>query len=564
MRIGSITWGRDRDGKLTDRLATAYTLEAGTSVDALNTLVYVAPKRPAVNPRQTTDRFVPVVAQRLRFNISTCTSLQPCLDELEVFTSGPEPRNIALVSAGTKATASSTLPDSPMHRLEHVNDGRYGNSHSWISDEEGRGWIELEFLQPQKIDRVVWGRDREEKFTDRLATEYRIEVADASGTWRTVAGSQDRRKYVAGDKKAAAFSIAGLNADEAKEATRLLAEKKSLATEIASLSAGLMVYAGSFTNAEVTHVLHRGDPEQPRALVAPAVLSTFGSLTLPSDAAEQERRVALASWIASPENPLTARVMVNRIWQGHFGIGLVETASDFGHSGSLPSHPALLDWLAGEFIRSGWSIKHVHRLILLSATFRQSSRIDRGSQAIDADDRLLWRFPTRRLEAETIRDSMLAVNGRLNLKMNGPGFNLFGSRGGLNGFPPLESFSGDGLRRMVYAHKVRMERDAVFGAFDCPDAGQSTPRRRPSTSPLQALNLFNSRFTIEEADAFATRVQTEAGAEPGKQISRAYELAFGREPDAGELHDAEPVVREHGLPTLCRVLFNSSEFLFLP
>ncbi len=564
MRIGKIIWGRDREEKFTDRLATAYTLEAGPSLYTMTTLVSVAPLRPAVNPRKTTDRFAPVMAKRLRFTISACTSLQPCLDELEVFTSERELRNIALFSAGTKATASSTLPDSPMHRLEHINDGRYGNSHSWISDEEGRGWVELEFLQPQKIDRVVWGRDRGEKFTDRLATEYRIDVADDSGEWRTAASSQDRRKFVAGDKKPATFSTAGLDANEAKEATRLLAEKKSLATEISSLSAGLMVYAGSFTNAEITHVLYRGDPEQPREFVAPAVLTTLGSLTLPPDAAEQERRMALASWIASPENPLTARVMVNRIWQGHFGIGLVETASDFGHTGGLPSHPALLDWLAGEFIRSGWSIKHVHRLILLSATYRQSSRIDRAAQAIDADDRLLWRFPSRRLEAETIRDSMLLVNGRLNLKTGGPGFNLFGSRGGLNGFPPLETFSGDGLRRMVYAHKVRMERDAVFGAFDCPDAGQSTPRRRPSTSPLQALNLFNSRFAIEEAGAFATRVQTEVGSEAGKQISRAYQLAVGREPDPAEFSDAEPVVREHGLPTLCRVLFNSNEFLFLP
>ena len=563
-RIGKIVWGRDREGKLTDRLATAYTLEAGPSLDAMMTLVFVPPPRPAVNPRQTTDRFAPVVAKRLRFNISSCTSLQPCLDELEVFTSEPESRNIALASAGTKATASSTLPDSPMHRLEHINDGHYGNAHSWIPNEEGRGWVELEFSQPQKIDRVVWGRDREEKFADRLPIDYRIEIADASGTWHTVAGSQDRRKYVPGDKKPTPFSMAGLDADKAKEATRLLAEKKSLAGKITSLSTGLMVYAGSFSKPDEMHVLHRGDPEQPKELVAPAVLSTLGSLTLPSDAAEQERRVVLASWIGSPENPLTARVMVNRIWQGHFGIGLVETASDFGHTGGLPSHPALLDWLAGEFIRSGWTIKHMHRLILLSATFRQSSRIDRASQAIDADARLLWRFPARRLEAETIRDSMLFVNGRLDLKMGGPGFNLFSSRGGLNGFPPVESFSGDGLRRMIYAHKVRMERDAVFGVFDCPDAGQSTPRRRPSTSPLQALNLFNSRFTIEEAEAFANRVQTDAGADTGKQLSRAYQLAFGREPDSNELHDAEPVVREHGLPTLCRVLFNSNEFLFLP
>ena len=565
-RLGKIIWSRDREGQLTDRLATAYTLEAGPSLEAMTRLVFVPPRRPAVNPRQTIDRFAPVEARRVRFSIAACTSLQPCLDELEVFTTGPEPRNIALGSAGTTITASSTLPGSPIHRWEHLNDGRYGNAHSWISNEEGRGWIELLFAQPQRIDRVVWGRDREEKFTDRLPVDYRIEVADDAGVWHAVAGSQDRRKFVPGDKTPAPFSTAGLNPDEAREAARLWAEKKSLQTRIAALTTGPMVFAGSFAAPDATHRLHRGDPEQPREPVPPAVLSTLSSLTLPAEAAEQERRVALASWIASPENPLTARVMVNRIWQGHFGIGLVETASDFGRTGARPSHPALLDWLAGEFIRSGWSIKSLHRLILMSAAFRQSSRIDRAAQARDADDRLLWRFPAHRLEAETIRDSMLAVSGRLNLSMGGPGFDMFGSRGGLNGFPPIETFRGDGLRRMVYAHKVRMERESVFGAFDCPDAGQSTPRRRQSTSPIQALNLFNSPFTIEEAEAFSSRARAEAGTgdDPARPIRRAYQLAFGREPELAEIQEAQAVVSEHGLPTLCRVLFNSNEFLFLP
>ena len=352
----------------------------------------------------------------------------------------------------------------------------------------------------------------------------------------------------------------------AQLAAQLLSEKRTLEARVALLSANPMVFGGSFTTPDETHRLHRGDPEQPRELVVPAVLSRLGSLALPSGSTEQERRLALASWIASPENPLTVRVLVNRIWQGHFGIGLVETASDFGRTGARPSHPELLDWLATQFIRSGWSIKYLHRLIALSATFRQSSRMNREALSIDADSRLLWRFPARRLEAEIIRDSMLAVNGRLNLKMGGPGFNLFGSRGGLNGFPPIESFRGDGLRRLVYAHKVRMERDAVFGAFDCPDAGQSTPHRRQSTSPIQALNLFNSPFTLEQAESFAARVKAEAGAgaDLATQVRRACQLAFGREPATGELQDDCAVVKEHGLPTLCRALFNSNEFLFLP
>ena len=214
----------------------------------------------------------------------------------------------------------------------------------------------------------------------------------------------------------------------------------------------------------------------------------------------------MAKWIADEKNPLTARVAVNRIWQGHFGIGIVETANDFGKIGAAPSHPELLDWLSAEFIRSGWSVKHLHRLIVLSDTYRQSGQVVTHASTKDAEVRLLWRFPSRRLEAEGIRDAMLAVSGRLNLKTGGPGFDLFSSRGGLSGFPPILKFQGDGLRRMIYAHKIRMEPDAVFGAFDCPDAGQSVSRRRQSTTPIQALNLFNSQFTIDESKEMAKRI----------------------------------------------------------
>jgi hypothetical protein len=159
---------------------------------------------------------------------------------------------------------------------------------------------------------------------------------------------------------------------------------------------------------------------------------------------------------------------------------------------------------------------------------------------------------------------MLAASGRLDPRMGGPGFNLFRQRGGLSGFTPIESHGGDGLRRMIYAHRVRRERDAVFGAFDCPDGGQSTARRRESTTPIQALNLFNSRFTVEEAAAFAARVRAEAGSDAATQVRRAYRLALGRDPEADELIEVVPVVREHGLPALGRALFNSNEFLTLP
>jgi hypothetical protein len=159
---------------------------------------------------------------------------------------------------------------------------------------------------------------------------------------------------------------------------------------------------------------------------------------------------------------------------------------------------------------------------------------------------------------------MLEVGGRLQYVMYGRGFDLFDQRGGLSGFKPVESFTGEGLRRMIYAHKVRRERDAVFGAFDCPDGGQSAARRSDSTTPLQALNLLNSRFSLEAAEALAARSVREAGEDVDRQVERAWQLALGRRPTAEELADSVPVVREHGLAPLCRALFNSNEFLFLP
>ncbi|RYI98853.1 MAG: DUF1553 domain-containing protein, partial [Acetobacteraceae bacterium] len=350
-------------------------------------------------------------------------------------------------------------------------------------------------------------------------------------------------------------------------AGRLIREKETLEATLRDAAIAQQVFAGIFRKPDEIHLLNRGDPEQPKEEVPPAVPAALGDLVLTTDTPERQRREALAGWIASPENPLTARVMVNRLWQGHFGTGLVQTPSDFGNNGMPPTHPALLDWLAGEFIRSGWSVKHMHRLMVLSRTYGQSgpgSSLGSPAAAVDAEARLLWCFPSRRLEAEAIRDSMLTISGLLNLKMHGPGYDLFNQRGGLSGFNPVETFTGDGLRRMIYAHKVRRETEAVFGAFDCPDAGQSTAARRASTTPIQALNLFNSRFTLDQSEAFAARIIREAGGDIPRQVTRAWQLALSRGPSGEELEDASAVVSRHGLALLCRALFNSNEFLFPP
>ena len=519
-------------------------------------------ERVPVNARMNVDRFAPVKAKRVRFTIRKTNSLEPCIDELEVY--DVTGRNVALASAGAAITSSGDRVSANRHELRFVNDGRYGNSWSWMSKETGAGWLVVEFPEEIAVDRVVWGRDRESKFSDRLATDYLIEIADVTGAWRKVADASDRRKMEEADAKSPAFSEKGLTPEEAKEGRKLSQEKAALERRIKTAEAGQRAFAGTFRTPDDIHILNRGDPEQPKESVVPAVLGALGEVRLAADAKEQDRRRTLADWIADPKNPLTARVMVNRIWQGHFGSGIVDTASDFGRNGTRPSHPELLDWLSREFMRSGWSMKQLHRLIVLSATYRQSGQIQPAAQAKDADVRLLWRYPSHRLEAEMIRDSMLFTSGRLNTKMYGSGFDLFDKRGGLTGFKPVESFGDEGRRRMIYAHKVRREREAVFGAFDCPDAGQSTSRRRESTTPIQALNLFNSRFTFDESSALAARVEKEVGTDLGKQIRRAYQLCLSRDPSGSELREAQAAVRGNGLATLCRALYNSNEFLFLP
>lgn len=517
--------------------------------------------RAPVNSRRNVEEIAPVTTKHVRFtSLATIDSNkhEPCLDELELFT--PEGVNFAPLA---EASSSGNYVGGPQHQLDHINDGKYGNSRSWISSETGKGWVQLSFAEPVTISRIVWGRDRTGQFPDRLAVDYRIEVAGADKMWSTVASSTDRQPYGTPFEPIAALLR---NSSKATPELKAAAEEiAKLQDQLAQLQSTQNVYAGKFRSPDPITVLHRGDPEQPGAPVTANIPSVLGSLELSSTSSEQERRLALAHWIASPSNPLTARVQVNRVWQLHFGKGLVETASDFGLQGTQPSHPDLLDWLAGEFIRSGWSLKKLHRLILTSRTYQQSNRLLSRAEKIDQDCRLLWRFPTRRLEAEAIRDSILAVSGTLNPKMGGPGFNFFSSRGGLSGFPPIDSFKGEGLRRMIYAHKVRMERVPIFGAFDCPDAGQATPRRSRATTAIQALNLFNSAFMLEQATAFAHRITKSApNATAEEQIALAFRLAFARPPGDRELSKCIAVVKQHGLPTLCRVLFNTNEFLFLP
>jgi hypothetical protein len=510
-------------------------------------------RRPAVSPRRNVEVFEPIATRKVRLIIEkTADGIEPCIDELEVYTAGAAPRNVALASAGAQATASSTLPNSSIHRLEHLNDGSYGNSHSWISNQRGKGWVQVKLPGKPSIDRVVWGRDRDGAYKDRLATHYRIEVETEPEQWRVVASSADRQ--AAGTAKLAAPQEAAL-----------FNKVQALRERLAALQPTQRIYAGKFTRPEPTHILVRGDPMRKQDRVAPGALSAVKpALNLPLDASEIERRRALARWIASPENPLSARVLVNRIWQHHFGVGLVGTPSDFGRNGEQPTHPELLDWLAGQFIRGGWQIKPLQRLIVLSATYRQSSHIDPAAQAVDRQNRLLSRQTPRRLEAEAVRDAILAVNGQLNERMGGPGYYLWEKDTNyVVVFTPRTHFQTDEYRRMVYQFTPRSQRDPVFGLFDCADGALAKPRRTTSTTALQALNLLNSAFIEDQSMQFAQRLVREAGPEVARSINQAILLAFGRPATPAETAQAESLVRRFGLSAFCRALFNANEFVYV-
>ncbi|MEX2112295.1 MAG: DUF1553 domain-containing protein, partial [Pirellulales bacterium] len=527
--------------------------------------------RPPVNPTINVDRFAPVKARLVRFTVLETNQAEPCLDELEVFATGDSAQNVALAAHGAQATASSVYAGgaTKLHKLEHVIDGQYGNSRSWISAEASAGWVQIEWPEPVQIDRVVWARDREGKFRDRLPTRYKIELGTTGADWQVVATSDDRQPpssdIEADDIKAdVVLSAKGLAPDTADKLHQLRQQSDELERRIKVL-APRQLYAGTFKVPESTHVLYRGEPLQKRDAIAPGAIASVGAaLDLAADVPEAQRRAALARWIGSDSNPLAARVLVNRVWHYHFGQGLVNTPSDLGWGGGQPSHPELLDWLAAEFTRGGWRLKPLHRAIMLSSVYRQASHFNAPAAAIDAGDRLLWRYPPHRLEAEAIRDAILQTSGVLDLRMGGPGYDVFEPNDSyVKVYTPKQSFTPAEWRRMVYQNKPRMREDATFGAFDCPDASQAMPRRNVSTTALQALNLLNGPFVVQQAEKFAERLQVEAGDDVDRQIARAFQLAFGRSALDDELAAARQLVQDHGLPAFCRMVFNANELLYV-
>jgi len=378
-------------------------------------------------------------------------------------------------------------------------------------------------------------------------------------------------------------SALDLAADADTEATSAAAQAdlKAIAAELARLPKPRIVYAGTvytgkgnFTGtgpnggrARPIHVLRRGDVTQPQEVIdAGAIASVPVGPFAVSGGDEGGRRAALARWIADPANPFVWRSIVNRVWLYHFGRGIVDTPGDFGRMGQRPTHPELLDWLAAELRDGGQSLKRLHRLILTSAAYRRSSAHDDRATAVDSDNRLLWRMNRRKLEAEAVRDAMLAVSGRLHRTMSGPSFQDFVIDKPEHS-PHYEYGRHDAEdprshRRSVYRMVVRSQPQPFLAALDCADPSMRVDRRHETVTPQQALALLNNRLMVTMARHFAARVEREADGVDG-QVSLACRIALGRPPEPRELRALAAYAGEHGLANACRVILNLNEFVFV-
>lgn len=351
-----------------------------------------------------------------------------------------------------------------------------------------------------------------------------------------------------------------------RETARELAQ---IEKQLSELTRPAKVYTVLPRSAKPIHLLARGDVEKPGKEIHAGALSCVSALphefTLDKPDDEGRRRAALAEWIVSPKNPLTWRSIANRVWHYHFGKGIVDTPNDFGANGGRPSHPELLDWLACE-IRDHVSIKQLHRVIVCSRAYRQASRHDEAAAKIDAENRLLWRMNRLRLDAESIRDSVLAVSGKLDLTMGGPGYDLFrfkDDHSPIYDHTALERIHDPKTyRRTIYRFTVRSVPNPFLDCLDCADPNINTPVRNTTLTALQALSLLNNPFIVKQAEFFAERLK-KASPEVERQIEEAYRLAFARLPSSEERTLLAEYARKHGLTGACRLLFNANEFVFV-
>ena len=488
------------------------------------------------------------------------------LDEVEIFGLPAENINLANASNGTKVkTDLAFAQQGDRFPVTRVIDGKYGTQRwqaSYNKEKKQNPWLEFTFEKPVKVGRLRMSSNREYYFeTDYLEQKnkfnfdkFLVNVKLVDGSWEEIASIQKIRDFMKREKSV------GDAVGEINHLAYKLSEEGPRPS-----------FVGNFIQPKITHVLHRGSPENPRDIVPPAAPKILsGDLGVDNTASGRARRAEFAEWMVGQKNPLTARVMANRIWQHVFGAGLVVTGGDFGRAGAPPSHPELLDWIATEFYNPSrpegtpWSMKELIRIFVTSDAFQRSNQPSDIGLEKDATSSLLWRFPPRRVEAEVIRDGILLASGKLNRKMGGRSYRIHNIKKTYAQWEVLNNFGPETWRRMIYQERMRRVDDQIFTAFDFPDCGQVRAKRPVSTTPLQALNLMNSDFVVDQAKHLATRAMNESNANLKASVIRVFELIFSRKPMKEELNASLQIAKDRGLEIVCRALINSNEYAFLP
>ncbi len=494
---------------------------------------------------------------RIRFKMNSVF-----IDELEVLGIQWPEKNLALTSEGAVVSGYPEKGFENRNPIQRVSDGEYGTMVWRAKVEKGqdRPWVQFDLPAMQVVNRIRVSNNREYFYdTDYLDKkpslpryEFDVEIRGQDGKWKPWVGTwavNTKLKEQHPDREPILRGVQELIAQLAEEGPR-------------------PSFVGRLIEPAVTHVLLRGSPESPRDEVFPSAPTALnGQMDLTSNTSGPERRKAFAQWVVAPDNPLTARVAVNRIWHHIFGAGLVTTTSDFGNAGARPTHPELLDWLASEFVsaKNGhakpWSVKSLIRLLVTSDAFKQSSAPNDMGLAVDAASQYLWRFPPKRVEAEVIRDAVLQASGNLDVTVGGRSYRIHNEKKTYAQWQVVDNHGAATWRRMIYQERMRRVDDQLFTAFDFPDCGQVRARRPVSTTPLQALNLMNSEFVMEQAEEIAKRASHQAEATGGEALDHCFDLLLGRSPSESE-RDACSEIKD--LTLVCRALINSNEFAFLP
>jgi hypothetical protein len=426
--------------------------------------------------------------------------------------------------------------------------------------------------QIAEIEKPYKARIREEKLRKldaKHAAVLQIPAADRTAEQKLLAKEAEDQLKISWDEV-----VHVLSAEDREKRAELRRQMHRIELDKPDRPPAAFAVENLAENPPPTYILKVGDYKQKLGEVAPGFVTVIARSEQDAPMGTAGRRGALANWIASSEHPLTARVMVNRIWQMRMGVGLVKTPNDFGLLGGQPTNRKLLDWLATEFVTRNWSVKAIDRMILLSNVYQQNAANDPAKAAIDPENNLYWRMNRRRMQAETLRDSILTVSGLLNPRIGGKPvripiepeiYDLIFTEGEPDNLWPVAMDKAEQYRRSIYLLNKRTLRLPMLANFDQPDAMTSCPVRPASTHPLQALSLLNSDFMQEQSAALASRLEQECGARGDCQVKLAYKLALARAPQPHEAAMARRFFKKgEPLADFCLALLNRNEFVYIP